>query len=66
MGTWNWNDYSVNGCMMFNQKFKTTSINITDQKGNYKLTLRENDDMISKLDWHPEDRLKTHINSLKL
>ena len=60
-------NYSVNELYdMFNQKFKTKSINIPDQKGNYKLTLRENDDMISQLDWHPEDRLKTHINSLKL
>ena len=60
-------NYSVNELYdMFNQKFKTKSINIPDQKGNYKLTLRENDDMISKLGWHPEDRLKTHINSLKL
>ena len=60
-------NYSVNELYdMFNQKFKTKSINVPDQKGNYKLTLRENDDMISKLDWHPEDRLKTHINSLKL
>ena len=60
-------NYSVNELYdMFNQKFKTESINIPDQKGNYKLTLRENDDMISKLGWQPEDRLKTHINSLKL
>ena len=60
-------NYSVNELYdMFNQKFKTKSINIPDQKGNYKLTLRENDDTLKLLNWHPEDRLKTHINSLKL
>ena len=51
---------------MFNQKFKTKSINIPDQPGNYRKTLRENDDIIKKLNWNPKDRLKDHINSLKL
>ena len=60
-------NYSINELYnMFYEKFDIKSINIPDQKGNYKLTLRENDDMLSKLNWKPEDRLKNHISNLKL
>ena len=60
-------NYSINELYnMFYEKFDMQSINIPDQKGNYKLTLRENDDMLSKLDWKPKDRLKDHISNLKL
>ena len=58
-------NYSVNELYeMFNNKFKCNRINIPDQKGNYKLTLRENDDLINQLGWSPKDRLKQHIDNL--
>ena len=58
-------NYSVNELFsMFNKKFNAESIFIPDQPGNYKLTLRENDDMLKDLDWNPEDRLEDHIDNL--
>jgi UDP-glucose 4-epimerase len=58
-------NYSVNELFkMFNDKFNCKSIHIPDQKGNYKLTLRENDDLIDELGWLPKDRLKQHIESI--
>jgi hypothetical protein len=49
---------------MFNDKFQCERTHIPDQKGNYKLTLRENDDLIDELGWLPKDRLKQHIDSI--
>ena len=46
-------------------KFDVKSINIPDQPGNYRQTLRGNDDSLKLLDWKPIDRLKEHINSFK-
>ena len=40
------------------------SVNIPDQKGNYRSTLRVNDEMLSKLNWEPKDRLRDHILTL--
>ena len=58
-------NYSVSELFsMFNKKFNAESIFIPDQPGNYKLTLRENDDMLKDLDWKPEDRLEDHIDNL--
>lgn len=58
-------NYSINEVYeMFNEKFNVESINIPDQPGNYRLTLRENDDMLELLKWEPKDRLKTYIDSL--
>tara|TARA_B100000579_G_C22820984_1_gene850612 strand:- start:146 stop:1024 length:879 start_codon:yes stop_codon:yes gene_type:complete len=60
-------NYSVNELFeMFNNQFNVTSINIDDQPGNYRKTLRINDDMIKKLGWSPQDRLNDYINGLKL
>ncbi len=60
-------NYSVNELFdLFAQKFNVKSIKIPDQKGNYKFTLRENDDTLNELNWEPKDRLKEHINSLKI
>jgi len=57
-------NYSVNELFKyFKDKFDVTSISIPDQPGNYRQTLRENDDSIKLLDWKPKDRLKDHINS---
>jgi UDP-glucose 4-epimerase len=61
------NNYSVNELFeMFKNKFDITSINIPDQPGNYKRTLRKNDDLLDILGWSPKDRLDNHIQNLKI
>ena len=58
-------NYSINELFqMFNDKFNCKCEHIPDQKGNYTLTLRENDDLINELGWSPKDRLKQHIDSI--
>jgi UDP-glucose 4-epimerase len=58
-------NYSINELYeMFNEKFKIKSVSIPDQRGNYRETLRVNDDLIKLLNWKPKDRLKDHINNL--
>ena len=51
---------------MFKERFNATSVYVDDQPGNYRETLRVNDDIIKELDWNPQDRLKDYINSLNL
>ena len=59
-------NYSVNELFnYFKEKFNVTSIGIPDQPGNYRQTLRENDDSLRLLGWKPKDRLKDHINNFK-
>jgi len=61
------NNYSVNELFeMLDKRFNTKSINIPDQPGNYKKTLRKNDDLLELLNWKPQDRLRNHIENLKL
>lgn len=58
-------NYSINEVyQMFKDKFRTESIYIPDQPGNYRKTLRETDDALERLDWSPQDRLRDYINSL--
>ena len=58
-------NYSINEVYkMFKEKFGNDCIYIPDQPGNYRKTLRENDDSLNKLNWAPKDRLKEYINSL--
>ena len=58
-------NYSINDVyLMFKEKFGVDSINIPDQKGNYRETLRENDDSLERLKWKPTDRLRDYITSL--
>jgi len=58
-------NYSINELYtMFNQKYGIDSVNIPDQKGNYRETLRVNDDLINLLNWQPKDRLKEYIENL--
>jgi UDP-glucose 4-epimerase len=58
-------NYSVNELYkMFNKKYGINSVNIPDQKGNYRETLRVNDDLINLLNWQPKDRLKEYIENL--
>jgi|TARA_A100001015_G_scaffold229430_1_gene259414 UDP-glucose 4-epimerase len=59
-------NYSINQLFsMFNEKFKVDAENIPDQRGNYRETLRVNDDLINLLGWEPRDRLKEYISNLK-
>jgi len=59
--------YSINNVFQFfNKRFDTSSINIPDQPGNYRKTLRENDDTLKLLNWYPKDRLEEHINNIKI
>ena len=59
--------YSINNVFqLFNKRFDISSINIPDQPGNYRKTLRENDDTLKLLNWYPKDRLEEHINNLKI
>ena len=61
------NNYSVNELFeMFRGRFDVKPEYVPDQPGNYKKTLRKNDDMLLKLDWKPKDRLKEHIQTLDL
>ena len=58
-------NYSINEVYsMFKEKFSIECVYLADQPGNYRETLRENDDSLEQLDWKPKDRLKSYISSL--
>lgn len=59
-------NYSINEMFeMFKNKFPhIESVYLPDQPGNYRKTLRENDDTLELLKWKPEDRLNTYISTL--
>lgn len=58
-------NYSINEVYkMFKEKFGVECKYILDQNGNYRKTLRENNDAIERLNWKPKDRLKEYIFSL--
>jgi UDP-glucose 4-epimerase len=58
-------NYSINEVAdMFIEKFNCVKVYMTDQKGNYRETLRVNSDAIDMLGWHPKDKLKEYINGL--
>lgn len=58
-------NYSINEVAdMFIQRFNCVKVYMTDQKGNYRETLRVNSDAIDMLGWQPKDRLKEYINEL--
>ena len=60
-------NYSVNDLYkLFKKKYNVHSVNIPDQPGNYRKTLRTNDDTLKLLKWCPKDRLKNHIDNLNL
>jgi UDP-glucose 4-epimerase len=46
--------------------FGVSSEYVDDVKGNYRVTLRENNDTIERLGWQPKDQLKEYINEIKL
>ena len=59
-------NYSINEVYeIFKEKFpQIESIYLPDQPGNYRKTLRENDDTCEQLGWEPQDRLRNYIQSL--
>jgi len=58
-------NYSINEMYsMFKKKFGADSILIPEQKGNYRDTLRENNDTVERLKWKPKDRLSDYIKKL--
>jgi UDP-glucose 4-epimerase len=60
-------NYSVNELFnFFKEKYNVQSIHTPNQPGNYRKTLRINDDALKLLKWKPVDRLKNHIENLNL
>lgn len=58
-------NYSLNEVYeMFNEKFGAKKIYIPDQKGNYRETIRLNDDVLNRLGWKPKMDLKNYILNL--
>ena len=58
-------NYSINEIYtMFEEKYNVSRIHLPDQPGNYRVTLREHDDTLTKLDWQPTDQLKKYIHGL--
>ena len=59
-------NYSINEMFaMFLEKFpQIESVYLPDQPGNYRKTLRENNDTLERLGWEPKDRLREYIQSL--
>jgi nucleoside-diphosphate-sugar epimerase len=55
------NNYSINEVANMFGLFKEY---VDDVKGNYRETLRVNNDAIDRLGWQTKDRLKDYINSL--
>jgi UDP-glucose 4-epimerase len=59
-------NYSINEVAdMFIQKLNCVKVYMTEQKGNYRETLRVNSDAIDMLGWTPKDRLKEYIENLE-
>tara|TARA_Y100000385_G_scaffold288091_1_gene353835 strand:+ start:483 stop:1340 length:858 start_codon:yes stop_codon:yes gene_type:complete len=58
-------NYAINDvAQMFRERYGCDHVYIPDQKGNYRETLRDNDDTLVLLAWKPEDRLREYILSL--
>ena len=58
-------NYSINEVAdMLVEKFGCKKQYIPNQKGNYRETLRENNDAIERLGWKPSDKLRQYIQSL--
>ena len=37
---------------------------IDEQPGNFRNSIRVNDELTTKLDWNPKDRLENYVNNL--
>ena len=59
-------NYSINQTYsMFKNRFPEINfVSLIDQPGNYRETIRVNNDAIDRLNWEPKDRLKEYIKEL--
>jgi UDP-glucose 4-epimerase len=58
-------NYSLNEVAdLFIEKFSAVKVYMSQERGNYKETIRVNNDAIDRLGWTPTDKLKEYINSL--
>jgi UDP-glucose 4-epimerase len=59
-------NYSINEVFeIFQNRFNNAQkIHLPDVKGNYRKTIRVDDEAINRLGWKPKDRLKEYINTL--
>jgi hypothetical protein len=59
-------NYSINEVFNFFQESfgDLEKVHLPDVPGNYRQTLRENDDTLERLEWAPKDSLKDYILSL--
>ena len=59
-------NYSLNEVAdMFIKKFSCVKVYMTDEKGNYRETKRENNDALNRLGWKPKDVLREYIENLQ-
>ena len=58
-------NYSINDVAnMFIERFSCVKVYMTEQKGNYRETIRVNNDAIDRLGWSPSDKLENYIKKL--
>lgn len=58
-------NYSINDVYeMFRERFGCFKVHVEEQKGNYRYTLRENNDAVERLHWNPKDKLRKYIQTL--
>jgi UDP-glucose 4-epimerase len=58
-------NYSINDVAnMFIERFSCVRVYMTEQKGNYRETIRVNNDAIDRLGWSPSDKLENYIKNL--
>ena len=58
-------NYSLNEVAdMFIKKFNCVKVYMTDERGNYRETKRENNDALNILGWRPKDVLREYIENL--
>jgi UDP-glucose 4-epimerase len=58
-------NYSINDVYeMFKKRFDCKCVYLDDQKGNYRETLRQNDDALNELGWNPSGSLEEYISNL--
>ena len=58
-------NYAINEVAdMFIDRFKCVKVYMSEQGGNYRETVRVNDDAINRLGWNPKDVLKDYIKKL--
>jgi len=58
-------NYSINDVAnMFIERFSCVKVYMTEQKGNYRETIRVNNDAIDRLGWSPSDKLENYIKNL--